>query len=206
MFILGGLFVSCAPHGVGLEEETKVTTPTKDSGSKTEETTTKKDAPATLTPPAVTPVAATTKYTLDMTAVKNLGKVEATNKKIDDTISVYASANGKSIEGKGTYVQMTGGKASKSSGSEYGLQVTLTKAAKVTIGALSKESKSAAQWVMIGATTVTSTGTPAVAHAKSDVTTTAPATLTFENVAAGTYMLGAKSNGGNLYSLVIEYK
>ena len=151
-------------------------------------------------------VSQTTTYTLSLAAVKALGKVEASNKKLDDTISVYASASGKSIEGKDTYVQLTGGKASATSGSEYGLQVTLAKAAKITIKALSKESKTACQWTLAGTASVTSTGTPAVANAKGDVSTTAPATLTFASVAAGTYYLGASADGGYLTSLVIEYQ
>ena len=145
-------------------------------------------------------------YTLDLSSFPE--SVAASSSKIDDTVTVYASASTKKIQGKTTYVQMTGGKAVTTSGSEYGLALTLEANATVTITALSKESKTACQWMMLGMngeTDVTSTGTPAVANAKSDVTTTAPATLTFENVPAGTYMLGAKSDGGYLCSLTITY-
>ncbi len=145
-------------------------------------------------------------YTLDISKIPD--KTEATSAKVDDTISVYASASNKKIEGKTTYVQMTGGKGSATFGAEYGLQITLTKAATITITALSKESKSACQWTLANtdsSKSVDSTGTPAVAAAKSDVTTTTPATLTFNEVPAGTYYLGAKSDGGYLTSLKIEY-
>lgn len=147
-------------------------------------------------------------YVLDLGKVKELGKITASSKKLDDIISVYAVASGKSIEGKDTYIQLTGGGAKASESDAYGLQITLTKKAKITITALSKESKSACQWLLANADnskSVESSGEPATASAKGDVITTAPATLAFESVTAGVYYLGAKADGGYLTSLKIEY-
>ncbi len=156
-------------------------------------------APSGSTTPAVAET-----YTLN---IANCPTTAETTKVVDSTISVVAAASGKKIENKSTYLQMTGGKASATAGVEYGLKVTLTKTAStITIKASSKESKAANQWIMkgaSGASDVTSTGTPATAPEKGNVSNVA--TLTFSSVPAGTYYLGASADGGYLTSLVITY-
>ena len=163
-----------------------------------------------------------TDYTLDIATLVELGNVKAASKDTGSTTGVtkvWASASGKSIQafgadssGSAPFVKMTGGGVNVTSGSEYGLQVKVDAAATVTITALTKQTKTAGQWILKstdGGTDVESTGTAAVASAElkeaSRTQSTEPATLTFSNVAAGTYMLAAKSDGGYLFSLGIDY-
>ena len=155
-------------------------------------------------------------YELDLSAAAELGKVDGTTAKLDDTVTIMASKSGKSIQALKkdsplrSVVKMTSTSANKTSGEEYGLQLTLAKAAKITIEALTKQGQTAGQWVLKAASgsDITSTGTPAVASQEiklSQDQDTTPATLTFASVPAGTYILGAASQGGYLFSLKIEY-
>ena len=124
------------------------------------------------------------------------------NQVLDDIVTVYASVASKSIQNKTTYLQMTGSGVNITSGSEYGLQLTLESKATITITATAK--KSAGPWALKNSKGTTDSSTNAVLLS-DDPTKDTPTEITFENVAAGTYMLGAKSNGGNLYSLTITY-
>ena len=155
-------------------------------------------------------------YELDLSAAAELGKVDGTTAKLDDTVTIMASKSGKSIQALKkdsplrSVVKMTSTSANKTSGEEYGLQLTLAKAAKITIEALTKQGQTAGQWVLKAASgsDITSTGTPAVASQEIKLAQdqdTTPATLTFASVPAGTYILGAASQGGYLFSLKIEY-
>jgi len=161
-------------------------------------------------------------YALNIDDLVAIGNVKETSKAIDSAttgvIKVWASASGKSIQAFGAqdgslpFVKMTGGGAKTTSATEYGLELKIDANATVIIEALSKQGKTGCQWVLIpiaGGDTIESTGTPAVASEelkdavrKQDTT---PAVLTFSDVPAGTYMLGAKSDGGYLFSLKIVY-
>lgn len=155
-------------------------------------------------------------YTLSIDS--DFPKVEASFTKLDDTVTIYAAASGKSIQAYPTaeppVVKMTSGGAKIDKDEEYGLQLTLAADATITITALSKETKTAGQWVLkgvsSGASDIDSTGTPAVASKAISASAlsqdTTPATLTFASVPKGTYMLAAKGDGGYLFSLEIEYK
>ena len=164
------------------------------------------------------PVTTVTNYTLVIDSdFPTISSTDTASVKLDDTVTVYATASGKAIQAypKATppVVKMTGGSANITAGSEYGLQLTLAADAKITITALTKQGKDAGQWTLkgmsSGASVIDSTGTPAVASAEikdSNLSQSAtPAALTFASVPKGTYMLGAKSDGGYLFSLKIEY-
>ncbi|MDE7227797.1 MAG: hypothetical protein K2N31_05725 [Treponemataceae bacterium] len=176
------------------------------------------DVTVTVAAEGSTPPSQTENYTLNIENLTALGNVKESSKDFDTTVTkIWAVATNKSIQGfaNGTppFIKMTGGGANVSANAEYGLQVKISAAATITITALSKQGKSTNQWIlkgMDGASDVDSTGTPAVAAAelKSDNLSqnTKPATLTFADVPAGTYMLGPKADGGYLFSLKIAYK
>lgn len=158
-------------------------------------------------------------YELDIATIVEKGNVSASSAELSATTGVtkiWASASGKSIQAftaNPSFVKMTGGGANVTTNSEYGLEVKIDATATVTITALTKQTKTAGQWVLKGAANgvsdVESSGTPAVASTelKTNVLSqdTTPATLTFSNVPAGTYILGPKSDGGYLFSLNITY-
>ena len=165
------------------------------------------------------PVITVKDYTLSIDSdFPTISSADTNPIKLDDTVTVYATKSGKSIQAypkaEPPVVKMTGGSATTTAGEEYGLQLTLAADAKITITALTKQGTNAGvQWTlkgMNGASDIDSTGEPAVASAdissnnlKQDTT---PATHTFASVPKGTYMFGAKSTGGYLFSLKIEYK
>ncbi|MCM1322189.1 MAG: hypothetical protein NC041_06695 [Bacteroides sp.] len=187
--IFGGLFFSCSDSDDGGNTGSTTTGGATDTGTDS----------STSTPAA---------YTLDFSKCEKVGNKDSyasTEKKVDDVVTLIAQADNKAIDVKTSYLKMTSGSANITDNTKYGVQITLAQKADITIKALSKESSVACQWVLKTASdTIESTGSPAVASAQNNVENAAE--LKFADVAAGTYMLGAKSNGGYLTSLVITYK
>ena len=143
-----------------------------------------------------------TTYTLDIANFPTT--VTGTTQEIDSTVTVISTAKDsqskdKSIAGKGTYVQMTGGAAA----ADYGLQLTLAKNATITAKATTKTTGK----TLMLLDSASNNKREASKIIDSTTTNVSDAVeITFENVAAGTYMFGSSSGGCYLFSLVIEYK
>lgn len=141
-------------------------------------------------------------YTLD---ISKIPETIGTTNKLDDTVTVIStktSSKGvaqtiKYSEG-GKYVQMSGAGVDKN----YGLQLTLTGAATIKVKATKKVSGSATAVKLINTDGSEKGKTSGIDENGATSLTEYPISVD----AAGTYIIGADSNGCFLFSLVIEYK
>ena len=144
----------------------------------------------------------TEEYVLDITAIP---ETTGTTNKLDNTVTVISTATNSSGSNQtikyssNGYVQMSGAKAQ----STYGLQLTLPKAATITVTATKKNNGSANAIVLLS-----SDGTSEVAKTGGiDANgATSLTEYTLDVSEAGTYILGADANGCFLFSLKIAYK
>ena len=160
------------------------------------------DVTVTVATEGSTPPSQTENYVLDITAIP---ETTGTTNKLDDTVTVISTATNSSGSSQtikyssNGYVQMSGAKAQ----STYGLQLTLPKAATITVTATKKNNGSANAIVLLS-----SDGTSEVAKTGGiDANgATSLTEYTLDVSEAGTYILGADANGCFLFSLKIAYK
>ena len=141
-------------------------------------------------------------YVLDITKIP---ETTGTTNKLDDTVTVISTATNSSGSSQtikyssNGYVQMSGAKAQ----STYGLQLTLSKAATITVTATKKNNGSATAIVLLS-----SDGSSEVARTNGidDNGAASLTDYTLDVANAGTYILGADANGCFVYSLKITYK
>ena len=194
----GGLFLSCSSDG--LPPELRDDTTPADSQNVAETPTTPATTPSTPTDDKGPSVNQNSDYTLDITKIPET--TGATNK-LDDTVTVVSTKKNNSGTAQtikyssNGYVQMSGAGVS----TEYGLKLTLSAAATIKVKATKKSNGTATAVKLLD-----SSGNAAGATSGIDANgATSLTEYSISNVAAGTYYLGADSNGCFLFSLVIDY-